>query len=83
MKMNATHFDLGVLYTSSKVILCAALIQERLLFEKYFLDPDLCGFYSRAASNRERIVMARVRYMNLSGVNLKLHTSHSNLQSNV
>ena len=63
--MNASRPLATVLYTSSKVIFCAASIQERLLFEKYFLDPDLCGFYSRAASNRERLLMARVRYPQL------------------
>ena len=33
----------------------------RALFKKYFLTPYFCGLHSRAASNIERPLMARVR----------------------
>ena len=37
--------------------------RKRPLFEKYFHINDFCGFYSNAASDWERTLMARLRYM--------------------
>ena len=40
----------------------AAFIRKRPLIKKYYQTPYFCGLYSRAASNRERLLMARLRY---------------------
>ena len=39
----------------------AASIQERPQFKKKSFAANICGFYSNAASDRELILMARVR----------------------
>ena len=43
----------------------AVTTQERFLFKKNFFGPEKCGFYSREVTKRERLLMARVRYVNL------------------
>ena len=38
----------------------AASIQERPVIKKYYLTPYFCSLYSRAASNQEQLLMARL-----------------------
>ena len=40
----------------------AASIRKWPLIKKYYFKPYFCGLYSRAACNRERLLMARLRY---------------------
>ena len=45
----------------------AAFFRKRPLIKKYYLTPYFCGLYSRAACNRERLLMARLRYLQFRG----------------
>ena len=44
-------------------LLTAVTSQERLLFKKNFFGLKKCGFYSREVTKRERLLMARIRYL--------------------
>ena len=45
------------------IYITAVTSQERLLFKKNFFGLKKCGFYSREVTKRERLLMARVRYI--------------------
>ena len=57
------------------LILTAVTSQERLLFKKNFFGLKKCGFYSREVTKRERLLMARVRYVNFD-FKIFLQNSH-------
>ena len=45
-----------------RVFEAAAYDAERFILQETFLELKICGLYTRAASNQERVIMAHVRY---------------------
>ena len=44
-----------------RVLEAAAYDAERFILQETFLELKICGLYTRAASNQERVIMERVR----------------------
>ena len=49
---------------TKNVLFHAVTTQERLVLKKYYFDPYFCGYYTREVNKQERLMMARVRYLN-------------------
>ena len=56
--------ELKLIFSRYLVTFSTKFSQIHKMFEKFFRDRSWCGLYSKAACNRERLLMARLRYFN-------------------